>query len=157
MSSVRNRLIDIFWRYGFSVVVILIAFVLTRLLWPYIQPAPVPLFFAAIFAAFWGGFGTGLFASIVSALVIDFFFVPPYDHFEWSAPNFVRIGVFVTVSTLVSWLNTTRKKLMDERGKLLIKIEGFNEALRAEVDTATQELSHTNEALLKTQQHLARS
>lgn len=157
MTWLRNRMIDFFWRYGFSVVVMLVAFLLTRVLWPFIQPAPVPLFFAAIFAAFWGGFGPGLFASIVSALVIDFFFVPPYDHFELNTPNFVRIGVFITVSTLVSWLNTTRKKLMDERGQLLIKIEGFNEALRAKVDTATQELSHTNEALLKTQQHLARS
>src|SRR5262249_27966296 len=45
----------------------------------------------------------------------------------------------------------------DERSKLLIKIEGFNEELRAEVEKATQQLTETNDALLKTQQHLARS
>jgi len=157
MSLNGNLVIDVLRRYGASVVVILIAFALTRLLWPFIQPAPVPLFFAAIFAAFWGGFGPGLFASIISGLIIDYAFVPPYNHFEWNSPNLVRIGVFITVSGLVSWLNTTRKKLMDERGRLLNKIEGFNEALRAEVETATQELSQTSEALLKTQQHLARS
>lgn len=157
MTPAAKRLSDFLRRYGVSVIVFLVAFVLTRLLWPVIQPAPVPLFFAAIIAAFWGGFGPGLFISIVSALSIDFFFVPPYEHFEFNTPNLVRMVVFITVSTLVSWLNGTRKRLMDERGKLLTKIEGFNEELRKEVQTGTQELTQTNEALLKSQQNLARS
>jgi len=67
------------------------------------------------------------------------------------------MGVFVAVSSLVSWLNTTRKRLIDERSKLLTQIEGFNDELRREVQSATQELVNTNDALLKTQQHLARS
>ena len=143
--------------YGVSLVVYFFAFLLTQLLWPFITPAPVPLFFAAIIAAFWGGFGPGLFISVVSALTIDFFFVAPFDHFEWTSQNLVRIGVFIAVSSLVSWLNGTRKRLMDERGKLLVQIEGFNEDLRREVALATQDLGRANDALLRTQQHLARS
>ena len=144
-------------RYGFSVLVYFVAFLLTRLLWPYIQPAPVPLFFAAILSAFWGGFGPGVFVSLISALTIDYFFVVPYGHFEWSSPNLVRMGVFITVSGLVSWLNGTRKRLMDERGRLLRQIEGFNSQLQQEIKSATQELVQANDALLKTQQHLVRS
>lgn len=151
--SVRSFLL----RYGFSVVVYFVAVVLTHLLWPYIQPAPVPLFFAAIVSAFWGGFGPGVFVSLISALTIDYFFVIPYGHFEWSSPNLVRMGVFSTVSVLVSWLNGTRKRLMDERGRLLRQIESFNTQLQLEVKAATQELVQANDALLKTQQHLARS
>ncbi len=157
MSGVVSRAMRVVRRYGLSLLVILIAFFLTKLLWPVIQPAPVPLFFAAILAAFWGGFGPGLFAAVISALVIDFFFIPPFDHFEWTYPNLIRMGVFIAVSSLVSWLNTTRKRLMDERSKLLTQIEGFNDELRREVQSATQQLVKTNDALLKTQQHLARS
>lgn len=152
-----GRAKEILIRYGISLGVFLLAFALTRVLWPFIQPAPVPLFFAAIIAAFWGGFGPGLFASIISALTIDFFFVPPFDHFEWTPQNLVRVGVFITVSSLVSWLNGTRRALIDERGKLLTRIEGFNEDLKREVALATQELAESNDALLKAQQHLTRS
>lgn len=151
--SVRSFLL----RYGFSIAVYFVAFLLTRLLWKYIQPAPVPLFFAAILSAFWGGFGPGVFVSLISALTIDYFFVVPFGHFEWSSPNLVRMGVFITTSGLVSWLNGTRKRLMDERGRLLRQIEGFNSQLQLEVRAATQELVQANDALLKTQQHLARS
>jgi K+-sensing histidine kinase KdpD len=119
----KSRFKDLFIRYGLSVVVYVVAFFLTNALWKFLQPAPVPLFFAAIIAAFLGGFGPGLFISIVSALTIDFYFVPPYDHFEWTSQNLVRIGVFVTVSSLISWLNGTRKRLMDERGRLLVPKE----------------------------------
>lgn len=146
----KLRLKDIFIRYGLSLVVYCVAFFLTHLLWNFLKPAPVPLFFAAIVAAFWGGFGPGLFISIISALTIDFFFVPPFDHFEWTSQNLVRIGVFTTVSSLISWLNGTRKRL-------IVQVEGFNEELRREVALATKQLADTNDALLKTQQHLARS
>lgn len=148
---------DLLLRYGLSLLGFFLAFLLTRLLWPYIQPSPVPLFFAAIIAAFFGGFGPGAFVSVIAALTIDYAFVPPYNHVEWSAANLVRMGVFITVSALVSWLNSKRKHLTDERGNLLKQIEGFNEDLRKEVLAATQELGQVNEALLKTQQHLARS
>jgi len=135
----------------------LIAFLLTDVLWKFLQPAPVPLFFAAILAAFWGGFGPGLFISIISALTIDFYFVPPYDHFEWTPQNVVRIGVFITTSSLISWLNGTRKRLIDERSRLLVQVEGFNQELRREVIVATEKLADANEALLAGQQVLARS
>jgi signal transduction histidine kinase len=152
-----TRAKDLLKRYGVSVLIYLIAFLLTHLLWPLIQPAPVPLFFAGIVAAFWGGFGPGVFVAVISALTIDYFFVTPFEHFEWTSQNLVRIGVFLTVSSIISWLNGTRKRLMDERGKLLIQIKGFNDELRKEVQLATQNLATANDSLLKTQQHLARS
>lgn len=152
-----SRVSSVIYKYGASLVVYVVAFFLTDVLWQFIQPSPVPLFFAAIVAAFWGGFGPGLFISIVSALTIDFFFVAPFDHFEWTPQNVVRIGVFVTVSSLISWLNGTRKRLIDERGRLLVQVQGFNRDLQREVSVATKQLADANEALLETQQTLARS
>lgn len=144
-------------QYGISLLVFLAALLLTYLLWPFIQPNPTPLFFAAIIAAFYGGFGPGLLVSIISALAIDYFFFPPYGALDFTPPNLVRFGVFVSVSVLVSWLNETRKRLLDEREKLLNQIRGFNDELRGEVAAATQELAASNSSLFDSQQRLARS
>ena len=46
---------------------------------------------------------------------------------------------------------------MDEREKLLSQISGFNDQLRRDVESATQELATANDVLFKTQQRLARS
>ncbi|PYS20613.1 MAG: hypothetical protein DMF72_20370 [Acidobacteria bacterium] len=45
----------------------------------------------------------------------------------------------------------------DERERLLLQVNNFNEHLQAEVDQATRELRASNESLLETQQGLARS
>ncbi len=144
-------------QYGVSLLVFLIALLLTQLLWPFIQPNPTPLFFAAIIAAFYGGFGPGLLVSVISALAIDYLFFPPYGSMDFTVPNLVRMGVFVSVSVLVSWLNETRKRLLDEREKLLNQIRGFNDELRGEVASATKELAAANSSLFDSQQRLARS
>lgn len=144
-------------QYGASLVVFLVALLLTQLLWPFINPNPTPLFFAAIICAFYGGFGPGFLVSILSALAIDFFFFPPFGALNFTVPNIVRIGVFITVSSLVSWLNGTRKRLLDEREKLLRQVNGFNDELRKEVAAATEELAAANSSLFNSQQRLARS
>jgi signal transduction histidine kinase len=155
MSVTRKRTVAL--QYGVSLLVFLVALLLTQLLWPFIQPNPTPLFFAAIIAAFYGGFGPGLLISIISALAIDFFFFPPFGALDFTVPNLVRVGVFVIVSSLVSWLNETRKRLLDERERLLRQISGFNDELRDEVASATRELASANSSLFVSQQRLARS
>lgn len=155
MMATRKKTVVL--HYGVSLLVLLAALLLTQLLWPFIRPNPTPLFFAAIIAAFYGGFGPGLLVSVLSALAIDYFFFPPYGVFEFSVPNVVRMGVFIIVSSLVSWLNGTRKRLLDEREKLLKKVSGFNEELRSQVAAATEELAAANSSLFDSQQRLARS
>ena len=153
------------FQYGISVLVFALALFLTHLLWPLIEPSASTLFFAAIMlAAFYGGLGPGLLVSVLSALAIDYYFVAPFSRFELSVANTVRAGVFMLVATMTSWLNASRKRLMEdirnrnrEREKLLNQISGFNDELRKEIAAATEELSNTNDSLLQTQQRLARS
>lgn len=152
-----NRKKTLAFQYGVSLVVFLLALLLTELLWPFIQPNPTPLFFAAIIAAYYGGFGPGLLVSILSALAIDYFFFPPFGTLELTVPNMVRMCVFIIVSSLVSWLNGTRKRLLEEREKLLKRVNAFNDELRKEVEAATEELAAANTSLLNSQQRLARS
>lgn len=155
----------IFFQYGISVLVFGLALLLTHLLWPLIEPSSSTLFFAAIMlAAFYGGLGPGILVSVLSALAIDYFFVTPFRGFELSVANTVRAGVFMLVAIMTSWLNASRKRLMEdirdrnrEREKLVTQISGFNQELRNEIAAATEELSTTNDSLLQTQQRLARS
>jgi two-component system NtrC family sensor kinase len=160
MSSKRVLL-----QYGVSLLAFGLALLLTHLLWPVLEPSATTLFFAAVMvAAFYGGLGPGLLVSALSALAIDYYFVPPFGHFEVSVSNVARAAVFLLVAFLTSWLNASRKRLMEsirerdrEREKLLTQISGFNEGLRREVAAATVELTAANNALLRTQQRLARS
>jgi len=115
-------------------------------------------------AAFYGGFGPGLLVSALSTVAIDYYFVAPFRTFEISVANVTRAGVFMLVAMMTSWLNASRKRLMEdirnrnrEREKLLTQISGFNDELRNEIAAATKELSTTNDSLLQTQQRLARS
>jgi len=115
-------------------------------------------------AAFYGGLGPGLLVSALSTLAIDYYFFPPFREFELSVANTVRAGVFMLVATMTSWLNASRKRLMEdirernrERETLLTQISGFNDELRNEIAAATEELSMTNDSLLQTQQRLTRS
>lgn len=150
---------------GVSLLVFFPALLLTHLLWPWIEPSPSSLFFAAIMvAAFYGGLGPGLLVSVLSTLAIDYFFIDPFHAFEVNVANSVRAGVFMLVATMTSWLNASRKRLMedirlrnDEREKLLTQISNFNDELRREIAAATEELSATSDSLLQTQQRLARS
>lgn len=158
----RKRLL---LQYGVSLLAFGLALLLTHLLWPVLEPSGASLFFAAIMvAAFYGGLGPGLLVSALSTLAIDYYFVPPFSHFEVSVSNVARAGVFLLVAFLTSWLNASRKRLMEsirererERENLLTQISGFNEELRREVAAATLELTAANNALLQTQQRLTRS
>lgn len=157
VKTIVARSKKIAWQYGVSVVVFLIAWVLTKYLWHFIHPIPLPLYFAPVIAAFWGGFGPGAFIAVVSALTLDYWYVVPYGHFDWTTDNLVRVIVFLAVSLSISWFNGSRKRLMDEREKLLSQISGFNDQLRRDIEAATNELATANDLLFKTQQRLARS
>ncbi len=155
----------LFFQFGFSFLVFCLALLLTHLLWPLINPSASTLFFAAIMiAAFYGGLGPGLMVSALSTLAIDFYFIDPVHGFELSVANMVRAGVFMLVAAMTSWLNASRKRLMEhikernrERERLLAQVSGFNDELRNQIAAATQELSETNDSLLQTQQRLARA
>src|SRR5262245_2391983 len=143
----RNQ--ALIFRYGVAVLAFGAALLITHLLWPIIDPAATPLFFAAVMlAAFYGGLGPGLVATALFTWAVDFFFIASFNTLEFTVSNLVRAGVFMLVAVIISWLNAARKKLMDdlserdrERERLLRQISGFNDGLRSQVDAATRELS----------------
>src|SRR5215470_6192776 len=124
-------------RYGAAVLAFGAALFLTKILWPLIDPASTPLFFAAVMvAAFYGGLGPGLLATVLSTWAVDFFFIPPVNAIELTVANLVRAGVFMLVAIIISSLNAARKTLTDD----LSERERGREELRAQMSRRNDEL-----------------
>ena len=101
--------------YGVALLAVAAATLITQVLWPQIEPASTPIYFAAVMCAAWfGGLWPGVVASFASLLANDYFFAAPLYEIELTGANLVRGGVFVWVALLISLLNGVRKRLNDE-------------------------------------------
>src|SRR5258708_38442786 len=93
-------------RYGFAVLLVVGAIILT-LTRPVLSDAPYTFFLAAvIISALWGGLGPGFFATALSALFIRIFFIEPRFtlYHRGNFDDAERLCWFVLVSLMVSSL-----------------------------------------------------
>ncbi|MBD0373759.1 MAG: HAMP domain-containing histidine kinase [Pyrinomonadaceae bacterium] len=109
-------------RYGFAVLSVLTALLVTQLLWTWVEPHPTSLFLAAVTVSAWyGGLGPSFLATIMAALAVDYFFIAPVYQLELSLDNTVRTSVFVLVALLISWVDAARKRAIKERDEMLVR------------------------------------
>ncbi len=93
--------------YSVAVVAVAIAFVLTKLVWQLTQPHVYPLFLAAVMVSSWyGGMKSGLFAAALSAVLCEYFFVPPLYTLLPTRQGISGVIQFVLVAGLITTLNT---------------------------------------------------
>ena len=93
-------------RYAVPVALVVLATLGTAAVRPALETYPVaPYIIAVSFAAWYGGLGPGLLATVFSATALAYFFVPPYFTL-WvkSPPELLRLGLFVTASATVTWV-----------------------------------------------------
>src|SRR5262245_37848470 len=71
-----------------------------------LQFAPYALLFcAALFAAWFGGLGPGLLATILSVLAFDFFFLEPINSLDLRDKSLLPLAVFTVVAVaMVSFI-----------------------------------------------------
>ncbi|HUF94302.1 MAG TPA: ATP-binding protein [Candidatus Limnocylindria bacterium] len=113
---------------------------LTSALWPFVKPTATPLFFAAVVISSWfGGTGPGLLATVLSVLVTEMHFLPPWLGFDMASA--VRITSFVIVALLVASLydraRTAQRRaegLASAREELLRQ----EQSARADAETASR-------------------
>lgn len=98
-------------RYGVAVCSVALAGTLTRVLQIKFDSGIFPLFLAAVTLSAWcGGTGPGLLATLLSSIVIEYFFLPPAHPFGFYPDYIERLCVFLAAALLISRLNTSRKR-----------------------------------------------
>lgn len=106
------------------------------------------LFFGAVMVSAWfGGVGAGLFAVLISTLVVAYFFVPPFYSWQISATAETYFVAFVACALVASWVSSAKKKseeeLRDARDQLEIRVSERSAALMR----TQNELAHLSRAL----------
>ncbi|MBV8129696.1 MAG: DUF4118 domain-containing protein, partial [Planctomycetaceae bacterium] len=98
-----------FARYGVAIGFVAIAVVLSEFLLSFQYRFPFLLYYPAVFCAAWyGGFGPGLLATVLSALSAASFALEPRFSFAIADPfQQLAMAIFVVVCVGISWLGGT--------------------------------------------------
>jgi PAS domain S-box-containing protein len=103
-------------RYGFAVLLVALATGIRIALRPIIPTGfPFLTFFLAVMLAAWrGGLGPGLLASILSTLAVDLLLIEPLYEFHLAAGYYrVSLGVFVVETVAISMLTEHVKRTQE--------------------------------------------
>jgi PAS domain S-box-containing protein len=99
-------------RFGFAILLPLLALVFQWFTWPWISPFVWFLFFPAVFfSARLGGLWAGLISTVLSILLVWYFFIPP--QLSWvvtNQPNIYSAGLFLVMGYLFSDMQEGLKK-----------------------------------------------
>ena len=116
-------------RYGIAVLIVTLALVSMLMLDPWLSMSETffLLFFSAVMVSAWyGGLKSGLLATFLSALLSNYFFLPPAYELSFDLSNSVRIGLFALQGLLFSILCEALKNAKKQADKNLEQLK-FNE------------------------------
>jgi PAS domain S-box-containing protein len=127
----------VIWIYGTALVSVAVALLLSQ--WPalHLEAAPVSLFFCAVMLSAWfGGFGPGLLATVLSTLVFYYYFLSPMHSLSAKPEEIPRLIVFALSALVVGTLSAAQRSATESLRRAHKKLTG-----------TVQELQKTNEAL----------
>jgi signal transduction histidine kinase len=144
-------------RYGLVLLAVALTLVLRLLLQPLLgESAPLLMFVLPVLVCAWyGGRGPGLAATVVSALVGWYFFLPGLYLFDGLGPaDAIQIAIFGVIGATVSSLHGRLRLARSRAAGRLVDLEAseerfrlLNETLEQRVDQRTAELESANRAL----------
>ena len=97
---------------------------------PYLQFYP-----AIILAAWFGGLGPGVLATVVSALAAMYAFLPPAGFAVGGAEDQLSLAVFVGTGALIAWLNHRLLRTQEEQRAIVVMATARAERLDAILNT----------------------
>ena len=128
-------------RYGLAAVLTALAILASLLLAPHWNPRHLllPFYPAVMLSAWFGGFGPGLLTTLLSALAMDYFWLPPTFAFGMQEPgDLIGFVLFLGVGLLVSALSAR-----------LLRAQHHAEAAAAELRRELDERRKAEEAAAK--------
>jgi len=151
------------WRYGISLLFVTAAFVCTLLIQRFFPYPFLFLFFAAVMASAWfGRTSGGMFAVLVSTILVDYYFVRPYKSFAINATDVTYFAGFVACAIVASWVSASQRKseeaLEEARDELEIRVAERTADLKksnADLRRTMDEHEQAQQALRQTQSELA--
>jgi len=133
-----------FLGYGFAVVSVVLATVVTRDIQPLLGESISPLFFAAVMLSTWfGGMGPGLLSTALAGWASAYYFVNSSLVFD--VDDAIRLVVFLMVSLLISSLTSLRKRAE-------LALQQSHAELEQRVRQRTAELQQTNDRLQESEE-----
>jgi signal transduction histidine kinase len=135
-------------RCGIASLFVVAAFVPTLLL-QHLFPYPfLFLFFGAVMASAWfGGTAAGLLAVLLSTILVDYFFVPPFYSFSISTTAEAYFAAFVVCALVASWVSSAKKKSEEVLEETLDQLEVRVSERTAELMKTQTELAHLSQVL----------
>lgn len=113
--------------YGAALLLVGISFLVTFLLQKHFPYPFLFFFFGGVVASAWfGGTGPGLLSVVLSTMLVDYFFVPPFNSFSVTSPAEAYFGAFVVCALIASWISSSKKKteraLLHARDELELRV-----------------------------------
>lgn len=138
-----NRLFTLWQQMVLALLPPLVALGVQWLCWHWLQPLMLVLFYPAVFASSWvGGLRGGLVGTVLSAVLLWYFFVPPQLSFAVSEPRMLlSMAVFCGMGVLFALLHE--------------KLRTANQTLEARVARRTQDLLAAREITQRSEARLA--
>jgi PAS domain S-box-containing protein len=107
---------------------VLVAFLWTLVLQHVVAYPLLFLFLGAVMGSAWfGGIIAGLEAVLMSAILIDFFLVPPLYSMSVAVPSQSYVAAFILFAVAISWISSARKRsevaIRDARDQLEVKVQ----------------------------------
>ena len=133
MSPVRRSPL---MRYGFAILIVVLAAIITWVFPVLGQRIPFALFYAAVMVSTWyGGKWAGLLATLLSALLSGILFLPPAVSIRIGLEDALLLGVFLSVSLVIVYLTEKAQRAETKerasREQLLTTLRSIGDAVIA--------------------------
>jgi signal transduction histidine kinase len=121
---IQSQEAKFFMRYVLPLIAVVLALEINWLVAPFLSFLPPFLtFLAAIMLTAWyGGFPSAVFATVISALVIDFYFIPPLYVFNVKPADWGTLGFFageaMTMAYCIDYLQKSRQRAVKREKQL---------------------------------------
>jgi len=136
------------YRYGIAIVIALLAFLLTAILWDITQNEPFILLLGAVVISSWlGGLVPGVLCAFLSIMLVDYFLILPRYEILTTPSSILQFLLFGFVSTMISWLeegrNRSERVVYQYKEELEVILNSMNEGVVVQDETGQVVFANT--------------